>query len=124
MRFLIDRCTGTLIATWLRGLGHDVVESRDLGSDPGDQALLEWAAQQSRILITIDTDFGQLVFLQGQSHSGLVRLPDVPSSERVAIMKDVIERFQTELESGAIITVRGGKIRISQSPSERTKPQG
>src|SRR5215510_4249991 len=94
MRFLIDRCAGTLIATWLRGLGHDVVESRDLGADPGDQALLEWAAQQSRILITIDADFGQLVFLRGQSHCGLVRLPDVPSSERVAIIKDVLERFR------------------------------
>src|SRR5215831_19072997 len=100
MRFLIDRCAGTLIATWLRTLGHDVVESRDLGADPGDRALLECAAQQSRILVTIDTDFGQLVFLQGQSHSGLIRLPDVPSSERLVIMKDVIERFQTELESG------------------------
>ena len=123
MRFLIDRCAGTLIATWLRTVGHDVVESRELGPDPGDRMLLEWAAQESRILITIDTDFGQLVFLQGQSHSGLVRLPDVPSSERVGIMKDVIERFQTELESGSIVTVRGGKIRISQSPTERAKPQ-
>jgi predicted nuclease of predicted toxin-antitoxin system len=77
--------------------------------------LLEWAAQESRILITIDTDFGQLVFLEGQSHSGLIRLPDVASNERVAIIKDLIERFQKELESRAIITVRGGKIRISAS---------
>ena len=72
MRFLIDRCAGALIATWLRRMSHDVVEWRELGPDPGDQALLELAAQQSRILITIDTDFGQLVFLPGQSHSGLV----------------------------------------------------
>lgn len=64
MRFFIDRCAGTLIAAWLRTQGHDVVESRNLGADPGDRVLLEWAAQQSRILITIDTDFGQLVFLQ------------------------------------------------------------
>jgi predicted nuclease of predicted toxin-antitoxin system len=92
-----------------------VVESRKLGPDPGDRRLLEWATQESRILITIDTDFGQLVFLERQSHSGLIRLPDVPSSERVAILKDVITRFQKELESQAIVTVRGGKIRISAS---------
>ena len=79
--------------------------------------LLERAAQESRILITIDTDFGQLVFQHSQSHSGLVRLPDVPSHDRVAIIKDLIERFQTELETGAIITVRGSKIRISTSPT-------
>jgi predicted nuclease of predicted toxin-antitoxin system len=114
MRFLIDRCAGRLIAEWLRTQGHDVVESSELGPDPGDRVLLEWAVQESRILITIDTDFGQLVFLEGQSHSGLIRLPDVPSRERVVIIKDLTERFQNELESHAIITVRSGKIRISR----------
>jgi predicted nuclease of predicted toxin-antitoxin system len=63
----------------------------------------------------MDTDFGQLVFLEGQSHCGLIRLPDVSSGERVVIIKGLIERFQKELESQAIITVRGGKIRISVS---------
>lgn len=121
MRFLIDRCAGTLIAAWLRNQGHDVVESRALGPDPGDRVLLEWAAQETRILITIDTDFGHLIFLHGQSHSGLIRLPDVPSDERVAIIKDLTQRFQIELESGAIITVRGGKIRISKSPTVSSK---
>ena len=115
MRFLIDRCAGKFIAEWLRTQGHDVVESRERGPDPGDRILLVWAAQESRILITIDTDFGQLVFLEGQSHCGLIRLPDVSSSERVIIIKDLIDRFQKELESQAIITVRGGKIRISAS---------
>jgi predicted nuclease of predicted toxin-antitoxin system len=116
MRFLIDRCAGTFLADWLRTQGHDVVESRERGEDPGDRVLLEWAAQESRILITIDTDFGQLVFLEGQSHSGLIRLPDVSASERVAILKDLIARFHKELGARAIITVRGGKIRISRAP--------
>jgi predicted nuclease of predicted toxin-antitoxin system len=113
MKFLVDRCAGTLLADWLRTQGHDVVESRERGPDPGDRVLLEWAVQESRILITLDTDFGQLVFLKRHSHSGLIRLPDVSSSERVAITNDLIERFERELESHAIITVRGGKIRIS-----------
>jgi predicted nuclease of predicted toxin-antitoxin system len=114
MRFLIDRCAGIQIANWLRAVGHDVVEAREIGTDPGDSALLELAAKESRILITIDTDFGQLVFLEGQSHAGLVRLPDVPARERLEIIKELLERFADELESHAIITVRGGKVRISK----------
>jgi predicted nuclease of predicted toxin-antitoxin system len=93
------------------------VESRERGTDPGDHILLKWAAQESRVLITIDTDFGQLVFVAGLAHSGLVRLPDVRSNERLKIMKELVERFADELEAGSIITVRGGKIRISQSPA-------
>jgi predicted nuclease of predicted toxin-antitoxin system len=115
MRFLIDRCAGTQIAEWLRSQGHDVVEARERGDDPGDLILLEWAAEESRILITIDTDFGQLIFMRGRKHSGLIRLPDVPSTRRLQILAELVERFQQELEAGAIVTVRGGRIRISQA---------
>jgi predicted nuclease of predicted toxin-antitoxin system len=116
MRFLIDRCAGSRIAAWLRSQGHDVVEARQRGADPGDRALLEWAAEESRILITIDTDFGQLIFLERHCHCGLIRLPDVPSEQRIEIVRDLIDRFPNELEARAIVTVRGGKIRISGSP--------
>ncbi len=72
MRFLIDRCAGRLIADWLRDEGHDVVESRERGVDPGDDLLLEWAVQEARILITIGTDFGQLIFLERRPQAGLI----------------------------------------------------
>ncbi|HEX2270944.1 MAG TPA: DUF5615 family PIN-like protein [Pyrinomonadaceae bacterium] len=116
MKFLIDRCAGRILADWLRNEGHDVVESRELGPDPGDRFLLEWASKEARILVTIDTDFGELVFLENLPHAGLVRLPDVPSHERQLIMKDLLTRHKSDLENGAIITVRGGRIRISKGP--------
>ena len=118
MRFLIDRCAGRLLADWLRNEGHDVVESRKLGPDPGDRVLLAWAATEQRILITIDTDFGELIYLENLSHAGLVRLPDVPARERQLIMQDLLTRYETELQDAAIITVRGGRIRISKGPKQ------
>src|SRR5215203_1979762 len=116
MKFLIDLCAGRLLADWLRKQGHDVVESHQLGPDPGDRALLEWAAQESRILITIDTDFGELIYLENLSHAGLVRLPDIPARDRVLIVQDLLTRYETELQDAAIITVTGGRIRISKGP--------
>ena len=113
MKFLIDRCAGQLLADWLRQEGHDVVASRELGPDPGDRVLLAWAYNETRILVTIDTDFGELIFLENLPHTGLIRLPDVPSHERQLLMQDLITRYQAELEDAAIITVRGGRIRIS-----------
>lgn len=101
MKFLIDRCAGRLIAQWLRSKGHDVVESRKVGADPGDRVLLEWAASESRILVTIDSDFGQLVFLEDAPHCGLIRLPDVPAKKRVRLVEDLLVRFATQLEESA-----------------------
>ena len=72
MRFLVDRCAGHRLAEWLRSQGHDVLESPDLGPDPGDRALLERAASEGRILVTIDTDFGEHVYVEEVPHAGLV----------------------------------------------------
>ena len=115
MKFLVDRCAGRRLADWLRIQGYDVVESRERGPDPGDRILLEWAATEGRILITIDTDFGEFLFVEGVRRCGLVRLPDVPAEKRIELMAQVLERYLQELEAAAIITVRGGKIRISKS---------
>ena len=117
MRFLVDRCAGHRLAEWLHSQGHDVLESPELGPDPGDRALLERAAAEGRILVTIDTDFGELVYVEEVPHAGLVRLPDVPAEQRIALMTEVLDRHQQALETQAIITIRSGRIRISRPPS-------
>ena len=116
MRFFIDRCAGRRLADWLRDAGHDIVEARLIGPDPGDKVLLELAEADDRILITIDTDFGELIYLSDVPHSGLIRLPDVPSEQRIALMSELIERHRQALEARAIVTIRGGRIRISHHP--------
>lgn len=115
MRFLIDLCAGHRLAEWLRSEGHDVEEARDRGLDPGDQVLLEWAVAERRVLVTMDKDFGELVFFHGAQHHGLVRLPGVPVASRIALMRGVLEKHAADLAEGAVVTVRGGRIRISRS---------
>ena len=117
MKFLVDRCVGHRLAEWLRGQGHDVVHAHEFGFDPGDQALLRRATTEGRILVTIDTDFGELVYVQDAPHVGLVRLPDVPAAQRVALMAEVLQRHRHALETQAVVTIRSGRIRISHSPS-------
>ena len=117
MRFLVDACAGARLAAWLRKMGHDVLDLPDIGPDPGDRELLRRAAAEDRILITIDTDFGELIFLHDMPHAGLVRLPDVPAEQRIALMAELIERHRLALDVGAVVTVRGGRIRVSSQPS-------
>lgn len=118
MKFLVDRCAGVRLARWLREQGHDVAESRERGADPGDRALLQLAADERRVLITIDTDFGQLVFAEDIPHCGLVRLPDVPAERRIALVADLLARHAADLEKHAIVTVRAGRVRIAYPPAK------
>lgn len=113
MKFLIDRCAGHRLAEWLRQQGHDVVESRERGADPGDRVLLEWAAAEGRVLVTMDKDFGEFIFTERVPHCGLIRLPDVPAERRIALMEWILANYARELLAQSVITVRGGRIRIS-----------
>jgi predicted nuclease of predicted toxin-antitoxin system len=116
MRFLVDRCAGARLAQWLREQGHDAMEAAQQGDDPGDAAILQRAVDDDRILVTIDTDFGVLIFGQERPHRGLVRLPDVPADERIAIFADLLSRHAADLEARGIVTVRAGIVRISRPP--------
>jgi predicted nuclease of predicted toxin-antitoxin system len=113
MRFLIDRCAGSRIAAYLLEQGHDVFQMSERGPDPGDMAILQRAAEDKRILVTMDKDFGRLIYLENRAHSGIIRLPDVPSLRRVEIMKRILDAHSEHLTEGCIITVRGDRIRIS-----------
>ena len=117
MKFLIDRCAGRRLAAWLIGQGHDVVGAWERHPDPGDQALLEWAAAEKRVMVTIDTDFGDLIFFRRKQHCGLIRLPDVPAAARIDLLEQVLQRHTAALEVGAVVTVRGGRIRVSRPSS-------
>jgi predicted nuclease of predicted toxin-antitoxin system len=115
MRFLVDRCAGRQLARWLTETGHDVVDLSDAPADPGDAILLARSAEEGRILVTIDTDFGRLVFHHGAVHAGLIRLPDVPPEGRMTLMQRILDQHSDALERRAVVTVRGDRIRISES---------
>ena len=115
MRFLVDRCAGRRLSEWLKTQGHDVFESRALGPGPGDRELPEMASEERRILITIDTDFGELVYVDRVSHSGIIRLPDVPAERRIKLMEALLREHFQDLLAGAIITVRGERVRVSRT---------
>ena len=114
LRFIVDRCAGRPLAEWLRNHGHDVVDIWTLGPDPGDRALLERAESENRVLVTIDKDFGELIYLHRVPHSGLIRLPDVRMAQRIALVEEVINHHGQALEERAIITVQGNRARISR----------
>jgi predicted nuclease of predicted toxin-antitoxin system len=111
---LVDRCAGATLARWLRDRGHDVQESRERGPDPGDEELLAQALAEGRVLVTLDKDFGALVFTKGKRHSGVVRLPDVPAAARIALFERLLVAHQEDLAAGAVLTIRGDRVRISR----------
>ncbi len=85
MRLLLDVHIGLSMTRALEAAGHDVVRAgRDFGLW-SDVRLLAWACDQRRVLITEDSDFSDLVFVEGYPappaiiylRSGAKTLPDL-----------------------------------------------
>ena len=64
MRFLADMGVAMRIVEWLRAQGHDVNHLREEGLQrmPDGDIFLK-AATESRILLTFDLDFGEILAL-------------------------------------------------------------
>ncbi len=72
MHFFADEgCDGNLVDA-LRRNGHDVRYAAEELRGSHDTTLLELAQAESRIFITEDKDFGELVYRTGQAHSGVI----------------------------------------------------
>jgi predicted nuclease of predicted toxin-antitoxin system len=109
---LLDTCVWGGVRERLIEQGHDVVWCGDWTEDPGDDEILALALSQSRVLVTLDKDFGELAIVQGRPHAGIVRLVAMNSDEQVRVCVHVLERYARELAAHAIVTASGHRVRI------------
>ena len=50
------------------------------------------------------------------SHAGLIRLPDVRVARRIEMIEELIDQHSGALQDRAIVTIEGGRVRVSRSP--------
>ena len=112
MKLLLDTCVWGGVATELTAAGFDVVWSGDWSADPGDDEILARAYAESRILVTLDKDFGELAIVYRKPHCGIVRLVNISAKKQATICLRVLTLHGTELEAGAIVTASSKRMRI------------
>lgn len=78
-----------------------------------DEAVLAEANARGAVLITMDKDFGELVFRLERASKGvvLVRVPDATPAERAALVSGLVREHGPEF-SGAFTVLSSNKVRI------------
>ena len=112
-KLLIDACVAPTVARLLAADGHDVAPVHDMGPDPGGLAILERAAAEARTIITMDSDFGTLVFRDQQTRVGVLRLRESPPTFQAARARHWLGIHGEALEAGALVVDDGLDGRIS-----------
>jgi len=111
MKFLIDESVEKPIVDWLRDQKYDVVAESSSGIT--DEEVIRFANSETRILITNDKDFGELIFRQGRTTQGilLIRAANEESSNKIRLVKEVLKEVKDKLKGNFVVVNKTG-IRI------------
>jgi predicted nuclease of predicted toxin-antitoxin system len=116
MKFLFDQSADFRLIDHLRSLGYDVTAiSRDYPHSLADEDVLAIARRERRILVVADRDFGELIFNQGLSHTGVLffRLPGAQLQTKIEHLDQALEQHADELAAGEFVVVSPGNIRVA-----------
>ena len=113
MRFLADEGVEVRIVERLRLEGHDVEYVAEFAPGITDDDVLELANSGKRVLVTVDKDFGELVFRLRRAAHGVVlaRLVGIASPSRADIVSQALSGHGREM-TGAFTVVSPGLVRI------------
>ena len=120
MKFLVDESVEFPVVIFLRTLGHDVASVAENFSSVRDADVLAAAHKEHRVLLTNDKDFGELIFLRGLPHHGVVLLrllrEDVPS--KIERLRVLLETHGDDLqENFTVVALDGIRVRRTRAVS-------
>ncbi|MHC1688924.1 MAG: DUF5615 family PIN-like protein [Methanothrix sp.] len=114
MRFLVDECVGPSVACWLRENNHDAKSAYEDCRGWADESILEMACSEGRIVVTMDKDFGDMVFRMKMPHCGVILLRSgFPSvAKKISMMQMALSLSEDQI-SCRFVVVTETAIRIA-----------
>ena len=116
MRLLVDECIGPAVIRWLRAEGHDVISIFEAARGSPDRDILGWAVRENRVVVTADKDFGDLVYRDGHTHTGIIllRLDDKTTRNSIRVLTDLFAHYADRLDSHVVV-VTETSVRVSRN---------
>ena len=113
MNIVADEGVDRPIVERLRQDGHAVFYVAELAPSISDDTVLQLANTHAAVLLTIDKDFGELVFRLNRVAGGvvLVRLEGLTSDTKARIVANAFRDHETEMLS-AFSVIAPGIVRI------------
>lgn len=113
MKFLADVNIEKLVVAEVRNLGYDIVWIAEENPYLDDISIFKIAQKESRVLLTNDKDFGEIVFRQKLISSGIVlfRIKGQDTMEKLKLFRKVLI-FHNDRISKHFVVISKEKIRF------------
>jgi predicted nuclease of predicted toxin-antitoxin system len=117
LRFLLDENVPRELARSLAARGHDALPLPATMRAADDATILDAATRDDRAMVTLDTDFGTLVFLHGQAPPSAVVLIRLRAAELVARLEAVAAAIERAASPGTFVVIDEHGVRTRPLPS-------
>lgn len=113
LKFLADVGVGKKVERWLAKNGYDVKCVRDINPTANDSEILHLAVTENRMVITMDKDFGELVYNSGKLHSGvlILRLEDANGEQKITAVRKILSEHLNRIY-GKFCVFQNERLRI------------
>ena len=99
MKLLANENIPAALTRSLRAAGHDVNWVSEISPGITDTQVIELAIQQDRILVTFDTDFGELAFRRSLPATCGIILLRLPMDDLNRLIRMVVEKSRVRLRT-------------------------
>ena len=113
IKFVIDVGVGKAVENYLKDSNYEIICIRDINPFMSDLGILEVAVENNAVIITMDKDFGELVFHSNKPHKGvlLLRLEDKNGKEKVLVVSKILTQYKNEITNNFCV-YQNGRLRI------------
>lgn len=122
MRFKLDEYLPGRAAGLLLDAGHHVSTVADEGLvGHSDVTIAEAAADEDRVLVTLDKDFGDLRLFPPGTHPGMIvmRLSDQSAPLVISVLRSLLEGFELADFVGCLVVVEDTRVRVRRPETGR-----
>ncbi|MDO8594735.1 MAG: DUF5615 family PIN-like protein [bacterium] len=101
LRLLLDENIGKRVVAALRERGYDATSVLEDAPGSTDTDVLRRARKEKRLLVTLDKDFGALIFRDSESYVGVLflRLQNEKPENMIFVLQNILDEYGGKLEN-------------------------
>jgi len=119
MKLLIDMNLSPQLAEMLQQKGYLCIHWSQVGDPKAhDTTIMNWAKEQSYVVVTHDLDFGAILAATGFNSPSVlqIRRQDILPETLFPVLVAALEKYEHELKNGALVVVDENQYRVRMLP--------